>query len=125
MANSAKPSWIRRWSHDALRDLVALWLAGSEPRVPWYVKLLRFAIAAYAVSPVDLIPDILPGFGFVDDLVLVPLGVLLATRMIPADVLAVLRQRALRSTARRAIRWLVLAILGLWLVLVLAWAFWP
>ena len=73
---------------------LALYLAARDPRVPWYAKVLAAAIVAYALSPIDLIPDFIPILGYLDDLIIVPLGIALVLRMIPADVLDECRERA-------------------------------
>src|SRR6266852_5354025 len=70
------------------RDVVAIALAVRDPRVPWYAKAVGVCVVAYALSPIDLIPDFVPVLGYLDDLVLVPLGLLLVLRLIPVDVLA-------------------------------------
>lgn len=75
----------RRWARDIKRDVIVLWLAARDSRVPWYAKLAAGAIAAYALSPVDLIPDFIPILGYLDDLVIVPLGIIAVLRLIPTD----------------------------------------
>ena len=75
-------------------DVVALWLACRDPRVPWYAKALAAGVAGYALSPIDLIPDFIPILGYLDDLVLIPLGVASVRRMIPAHVWSECRARA-------------------------------
>ena len=62
----------KQWARTVKRDTVAVWIASRDPRVPWYVKLLATAVAAYALSPIDLIPDFIPVLGYVDDIVIVP-----------------------------------------------------
>ena len=90
----------------------ALLLAYRDPRTPWYAKAFAALVAAYALSPIDLIPDFIPVLGQLDDLLLVPLGVALAVRMIPREVLADCRARAREASARPpAGRWL--AALGM------------
>lgn len=85
------------------RDVAALYLAARDPRVPWYAKALAMAVAAYALSPIDLVPDFVPVLGYLDDLIIVPLGIALAIRLIPPDVLDDLRVRADREEpAQRA-----------------------
>jgi len=74
--------------------VIALMLAASEPRVPWYAKVVAAVVAAYALSPIDLIPDFIPVIGYLDDLLLVPLGILLAVKLIPPPVMAELRAAA-------------------------------
>lgn len=78
----------------------ALYLACRDPRTPWYAKALAAAVAAYAFSPIDLIPDFIPVLGYLDDLLIVPLGIALAIRLIPSDVLADCREQARQRLAR-------------------------
>jgi len=73
---------------------MVVYLAARDPRVPWYAKLVAAAVAAYALSPIDLIPDFIPVVGHLDDVIIVPLGLWLAIRLIPPAVLAELRDRA-------------------------------
>lgn len=75
-------------------ETYALYLAARDPRVPWYAKVLAACVVAYALSPIDLIPDFIPVVGYLDDLVLVPLGIAFTLKMIPPSVLAECRQRA-------------------------------
>ena len=74
----------KKWARAIRRDVVAVWIAARDPRVPWYAKALALAVAAYALSPIDLIPDFIPVLGYLDDLIIVPLGILLVVRLIPA-----------------------------------------
>jgi len=83
--------------------VLALWLAARDPRVPWYAKAVAGAVAAYALSPIDLIPDFVPVLGYLDDLIIVPLGILLAVRLVPPDLMAEFRAEAERR-ARPASR---------------------
>ena len=112
------------------RDTYALYLACRDPRVPWYAKALAAAVVAYALSPIDLIPDFIPVLGYLDDLVLVPLGLALVLRLIPAPVMAECRREASARLAAGSGRphswigaavivavWLLLAGLAVWLVL--------
>ena len=85
---------LRQWAHTIQRDVMALYLAARNPRVPWYAKAVAACVAAYALSPIDLIPDFVPVLGHLDDVVLVPLGILLVVKLIPADVMAELRAEA-------------------------------
>lgn len=84
----------RQWAKRQQRDVLAIYLAGRDPRVPWYAKALALFVAGYALSPIDLIPDFIPIVGYLDDLVLLPLGVLLVVRLIPAAVMQDLRAQA-------------------------------
>src|ERR1700737_5306789 len=88
---------LKTWAQRLRRDVHAIYLAAGDPRVPWYAKALAMAVAGYALSPVDLIPDFIPVVGYVDDLVIVPLGVWATLRLIPKDVLA--EYRAIASAA--------------------------
>jgi uncharacterized membrane protein YkvA (DUF1232 family) len=85
---------VASWARRIRRDLVVLWLAARDRRVPWYAKAVAGVVGAYPLWPIDLIPDVVPVIGYADDLVIVPLGVVLAARLIPAPLLADLRQRA-------------------------------
>ncbi|BAY47329.1 hypothetical protein SAMD00079811_49470 [Scytonema sp. HK-05] len=76
------------------KETYAIYLASKDTRMPWYAKLLAAIVVAYAVSPIDLIPDFVPILGYLDDLILVPLGIWLVLKMIPPSVLAECRQRA-------------------------------
>lgn len=100
------------------REVHTLALACRDPRVPWYVKALTAGLVAYALSPIDLIPDFIPVLGYLDDLVVIPLGVLLMRRWIPADVWTDCQARAEIMTAQPT-SWVGAAIVvGLWLLLV-------
>jgi uncharacterized membrane protein YkvA (DUF1232 family) len=96
------------------RDVVAIALAVRDPRVPWYAKAVGVCVVAYALSPIDLIPDFIPVLGLVDDLVLVPLGLLLVMRLIPQDILAEHRQAAAAVIERPVSRSGAMAIVTLW-----------
>lgn len=85
---------LKAWAGAMQRDVLALYLAGRDSRVPWYAKVLALATAAYALSPIDLIPDFIPVLGYLDDLIIVPLGILLAVRLVPAEVMQELRLQA-------------------------------
>jgi uncharacterized membrane protein YkvA (DUF1232 family) len=125
----SKRTLVRRlkvWAHDLKRDVVALWLAARDPRVPWYAKALSAAVAAYALSPVDLIPDFIPVLGLLDDLLIVPLGIMSAVRLIPAAVMADLRLKAIRHGKPISSTGLI-AVVTVWLAaaITLAWLFLP
>lgn len=115
---SRTTSRLGRWAARLKRDVIIVWLAARDPRVPWLAKLLAFAVAGYAVSPIDLIPDFIPVLGLLDDLILVPLGVWLVLRMIPPDIVADLRVRA-QAIAQRPRSFLAASvIILLWFVIV-------
>ena len=124
MPAGARLPWRQR-VRQIKREAHALFLAARDPRTPWYAKVVAGGVVAYAFSPIDLIPDFVPVLGYLDDLVLVPLGILLAIRLIPAPVLAECRERALSASERPTSRaaaaaivalWLLLAAAGIWLV---------
>lgn len=118
----------KRWAGRLKTETYALYLAYGDPRMPWYAKLLAALVVGYAFSPIDLIPDAIPVLGYLDDLILVPLGVALTVRMIPKDVLSESRQRAQKMVEKgekpvsRAaavvivVLWLALAVLGVLIV---------
>jgi uncharacterized membrane protein YkvA (DUF1232 family) len=83
-----------RWAEAAKQETRALYLAIKHPRTPWYAKVLGVCVLAYALSPIDLIPDPIPVIGYLDDLLLVPLGLLVVRWLIPADVILECRERA-------------------------------
>ena len=89
---------LKQWSRALKRDVHAIYLASRDPRVPWYAKALGIAVATYALSPIDLIPDFIPVLGYLDDLIIVPLGIALVVKLIPADVMA--EHRALATGAQ-------------------------
>ncbi|MFN8484026.1 MAG: YkvA family protein [Anaerolineae bacterium] len=91
------PGWIETWKGWARRlkvEVYALYLAYRDPRVPWYARVFAVCVVGYAFSPIDLIPDPIPVLGYLDDLIIVPLGVMLALKMIPAEVMAECRAQA-------------------------------
>lgn len=95
--------YLDQWKETVRRlklELHALSLAYRDPRVPWHAKALLVLVLAYALSPIDLIPDFIPIFGYVDDLVLLPIGIYFAVRMIPGEVLAECRRQAAMVSAR-------------------------
>src|SRR5580765_5250423 len=96
------------------RDVVALWIAAHDPRVAWYAKAMAAAVAAYALSPIDLIPDFIPVLGYLDDLIIVPVGILLTVRMIPAALMMEFRIEAERREGKPTSRAGLVAIVCLW-----------
>lgn len=107
-------------------DAHAAWLAARDPRCPWYARAFGLALTAYALSPIDLIPDFIPVLGLLDDALLIPLGVWLFVRMLPTGLFAEHRTAAAASAERPVSRagialvastWLVAALLAAWLIL--------
>jgi membrane protein DedA with SNARE-associated domain/uncharacterized membrane protein YkvA (DUF1232 family) len=107
---------VREWARGLRRDVYAIYLAARDPRVPWYAKAAALLVVAYAVSPIDLIPDFLPVLGHLDDVILVPLGVLLAARLIPDELLDEHR-RAAAAMVEKPTDWRVGALfLAIWAI---------
>lgn len=90
----------RTWAKNIKRDVHAVWLAARDPRTPLLAKALALIVAAYAVSPIDLIPDFIPIIGYLDDLIIVPLGIMLVVRLIPAEVMREHRETAAQASRR-------------------------
>ena len=114
----------RQWAREIRRDVVAIWIAAGDPRVPWYAKAIAAAVAAYALSPIDLIPDFVPVLGYVDDLIIVPAGILLTVRLIPAGLMDEFRAEAARREARPTSRLGAAFVIGLWLSMMAAIVWW-
>ena len=116
---------LKRWARRLKVEVHALYLAYRDPRVPLYARVFAAVVVGYAFSPIDLIPDPIPVLGYLDDLVLIPLGVALAVRMIPPQVLAECREKAREMKDRPVSRvaavvvvavWVALAALAVWLM---------
>lgn len=110
---------VRNWrarARQLKRETLALYFAARDPRTPWYARALGVAVAAYALSPIDLIPDFVPVLGYLDDLIIVPLGIMLAVRLVPGPVMADCRRRAAIQAARPTSRGAAVAIIGVWLL---------
>ena len=115
------------WARALKRDIAALWLAVRDPRVPLLAKITAACVVAYALSPLDLIPDFIPVLGYLDDLIILPLGIWAVVRLIPAPLMAELRIAALALPRRPASMAGLTAILLIWtgIALWLLWLFWP
>ena len=115
----------KQWARALKRDVLVVYLAARDPRTPWALRLLALAVAAYALSPIDLVPDFIPVLGYLDDLLIVPLGLALVLRLLPPPVRLAARERAARMLARPR-SWLAAAlIIMLWVLLaVLLFAWW-
>ena len=108
---------LRDWARVIRRDVHAVYLASRDPRVPWHAKALAIGVAAYALSPIDLIPDFIPVLGQLDDLILVPLGIALVVRLIPPPIMAEHRAAATRAQAKPTTTAGALAIVAIWTAL--------
>ncbi len=121
-------SWKQR-ANLLKRETYAVYLAMRDPRVPWYAKALAACVVGYAFSPIDLIPDFIPVLGYLDDLVLVPLGIALVVKLIPAPLLAEYRERATAALQGKATNWAgaraaTVIIVALWAITAIACILW-
>jgi uncharacterized membrane protein YkvA (DUF1232 family) len=117
---------LKAWAKAIKRDVLALYLAARDPRVPWYAKALAVLVAGYAMSPIDLIPDFIPVLGYLDDVLIVPLGILLVVALIPPGVMAELRAKADEMGRQPGNRVAAVVIVVVWVAaaaLVGWWAF--
>ena len=112
------------WARLVKRDVHAIYRAARDPRVPWYAKALAICVAGYALSPIDLIPDFVPILGYMDDIIIVPLGILIVVKLIPSEVMAEHRAPAAAAQDRPvshtaavviAIVWTTCIVLAGWL----------
>jgi len=100
----------------------AVWLAARDPRTPWHARLFGLLVTAYALSPLDIIPDFVPVLGLLDDAVLIPLGLWLFEKMVPSDVLADCRRRAEEASERPRSKWGVLIVILIWIAAIALFA---
>src|SRR5262245_8272779 len=109
---------LKEWARAVKRDVRALYLCSRDPRVPWYAKAMAACVAAYALSPIDLIPDFIPVLGYLDDVIIVPAGIWLAVRLVPPALFEEHRQAALTLPHWHPLGYLGVAmILGAWCIL--------
>ena len=106
------------------RETTALWFALRDPRTPWPARVVGAMVVAYALSPIDLIPDFIPVLGLLDDLILLPLGIALCIRLIPADVFEDARRRAIDAERQPANRIAAVVIVLIWIGLAVACGIW-
>ncbi|HEX8220506.1 MAG TPA: YkvA family protein [Chloroflexia bacterium] len=121
-------NWLEGWKQRARQlktEVYALYLAYRDPRVSWPARIFAACVVAYAFSPIDLIPDPIPVLGYLDDLVLIPLGIALARRLIPAEVLAECRDRARIEVATKPVNKVAAAVIvAVWLLLAVLAVVW-
>src|SRR6202171_2278487 len=122
--DSPVASKLKDWARAIKRDVHAIYLAARDPRVPWYAKALALCVAGYAASPIDLIPDFIPVLGYLDDLIIVPLGIALVIKLIPPEILTEHRARAASAQARLVSKTAPAVILAVWILAIglTAWA---
>ena len=117
---------MKNWARLVKRDIHALYLCSRDPRVPWHAKALAIFVAAYALSPIDLIPDFVPVLGYLDDVILVPVGIWLVVRLIPAHVMAEHRELAAAAHDRPVSRTAAAVIVAIWIAsaILCSWLIW-
>jgi uncharacterized membrane protein YkvA (DUF1232 family) len=122
---------LKIWAATLKREVMTLWFACRDPRTPWYARVLTMLIVAYALSPIDLIPDFIPVLGYLDELILLPVGIYLVLKLVPEEALADARARAqswVESRQPKPRNWIAAAVIVLAWVAVLWVAFfliWP
>ena len=122
---------LKIWAAALKREVMTLWFACRDPRTPWYARVLTMLIVAYALSPIDLIPDFIPVLGYLDELILLPVGIYLVLKLVPAEALADARARTqswVESRKPKPRNWIAAAVIVLVWVAVLWAAFlliWP
>jgi uncharacterized membrane protein YkvA (DUF1232 family) len=124
LENRSVLTGAKQWARAIKQDVVAVWIAARDPRVPWYAKLLAGAVAAYALSPIDLIPDFIPVLGYLDDVIIVPAGILLTVRLIPGGLMEEFRAEAARREGRPTSRAGAAGIVGVWIAALALTAWW-
>lgn len=115
---------LRQWAKELKQHTLVAYFAARDPRTPWIARALAMAVAAYALSPIDLIPDFIPVLGYLDDLVLVPLGLWWVLRMIPTEVRDAARARAAAASTRPSSPAMAAVIITVWLLAAGAAAAW-
>ena len=115
---------LRDWAKAARRETLALYYAARDPRTPWYAKWLAAVVAAYALSPIDLVPDFIPVIGYLDDAMLVPLGIWLVLKLVPAEVYRDARSQAEAAMDRPRSRTAAAVIVLVWLAAAIALGAW-
>lgn len=121
--------WLQRangWARRIKRDVVALWIAARDPRTPVLAKITAGAVAAYALSPIDLIPDFVPVLGYLDDLLIVPLGIMLAVWLVPPVLMMEFRGSAAQREERLVSKAGLAVVVAIWLLAIAAcaWLLW-
>jgi uncharacterized membrane protein YkvA (DUF1232 family) len=117
---------LKTWARSLKRDIHAIYLAARDPRVPWYAKALALAVAGYALSPIDLIPDFIPVIGYLDDLIIVPIGIWFVVSLIPPEVVAEYRSIASAAVDRPVSKAAGIAIVSIWILCTgaIGWYIW-
>jgi len=110
---------LKQWARRLKTELYALYLAYRDPRVPWYARLMAACVVGYAFSPIDLIPDPIPILGYLDDLIIVPIGVWLTLKMIPVEIMTECREKARAEVQKgKPTNWVAAGvIISIWILL--------
>lgn len=114
----------KAWARTIKRDVVAVYFAARHPDTPLLVRLLALAVAAYALSPIDLIPDVIPVLGYLDDLLIVPIGLVIVLRLLPPHVLATSRAQAAAALKRPRSIIAAVFVVAIWLACTGAFVYW-
>jgi uncharacterized membrane protein YkvA (DUF1232 family) len=114
----------KAWARQIERDVMAVYFAARNPQTPLLVRVLALAVAAYALSPIDLIPDFIPVFGYLDDLLIVPIGLILIVRLLPPEILAASRAQAAAVLQRPRSIVAGMTVVLIWLASVAAFVYW-
>lgn len=115
---------LKNWARTLKQHTLVVYYAARDPRTPMGVRLLALLVAAYALSPIDLIPDFIPVLGYLDDLLIVPLGIALVVRLTPPEVIVAAREKAAHAAARPVSYTAAAVIVVLWTVLAVVLARW-
>ena len=115
---------LRDWARTLKREILALWLVSRDPRTPWPAKVLAVVVVGYALSPIDLIPDFIPVLGYLDDVILLPIGIWLVLKLVPPELMAELRVKAAEIAERPVNHAAAVLIVAIWLLSagLLGWA---
>jgi uncharacterized membrane protein YkvA (DUF1232 family) len=115
---------LRTAARRVKQDALTVYFAARDPRTPLLVRLLAVAIAAYALSPIDLIPDFIPVLGFLDDVILLPLGIVLVIRLTPAEVIEASREKARTLASRPVSKSAAVVIVAVWVLAAVIFGVW-
>ncbi len=120
-------AWLttaKLWARRIKLDIVALWIAARDDRTPFWGKVTAAAVAAYALSPIDLIPDFVPVLGYLDDMLILPLGIMLAVRLIPEPLMMEFRNAAATRAQKPVSRVGLVVVIAIWIVAAAAIVWW-
>lgn len=117
-------SRLRAWARELKQQTLVVYFAARDPRTPWLARLLALVVATYALSPIDLIPDFIPVLGYLDDLVIVPLGLMLVLRLVPAEVLVSSRAKANEAVDKPTSPAAAMFIVAIWVLAIGALGLW-